>query len=311
MNRFTLPLLCLMLLAGPRALSHAEDPTDPEADSFDTLHVAGNVYMLRTNTKITNTSVCASVGADGTLLVDASFPRLGPKLLEAVEAIGGGEVRFVVSTHYHWDHSWGNEFHGANGAVIIAHPKLRELLLSEVLPDDSGRTMAASGLPVVTTDTSLSLYMNGEQVRVTALPRGGHTGGDAVAYFDESNVVCAGDYYMAGKYPVIDVEAGGSLEGFLANADLLLASFPEDARIVPGHGRFPPRAPRLHTMAEYREWLAALRDSIAHIRDRKAAGLTAGQIEEEGLPERFAPLSARPRFVSEARWIEGVYAATP
>jgi len=311
MRRIALPMLCMMLMAGAQPLLRAEDPTDPDHDTFDTLHVAGSVHMLRTNTAITNTAVCASVGEDGTLLVDASFPRLAAKLTAAAEALGGGKVRFVISTHHHWDHAWGNEFFGANGAVIIAHSNLRERLLDELLPDDSGGTIDPAGLPVLTTDSSLTLHFNGEQVKVIAMPHGGHTGGDTVAYFSGSKVLCAGDYYFAGRYPIIDVEAGGSLQGYLSNAQLLLDSYPAETRIVPGHGTFPPEEIRIHTLGEYGEWIASLKDSIAHIRDRKAAGLTAEQIGEEGLPERFAPLGARPRFVSEVRWIEGVYAQIP
>lgn len=280
MTRIVLPLLFLVMLAGSPGSLRAEDPTDPEKDGFSSLPVAGTVHMLRTDTKITNTSVCASVGEDGTLLVDASFPRLGPKLAAAARVLGGGDVRFVVSTHHHWDHSWGNEFHGPEGAVIIAHPELRSLLLQELLPDDSGRTLERGGLPVITTESSLVLHFNGEQVRLTAMPQGGHTGGDMVAYFTGSNVLCAGDYYFAGKYPIIDIEAGGSLEGYLGNADVLLETYPGEAKIVPGHGQFPPEDPRVHTMAEYRGWVSALKDSIAHIRMRKAAGLTAEQIQD-------------------------------
>ena len=134
--------------------------------------------------------------------------------------LGRGDVRFVVNTHWHWDHSWGNEFFGRE-ATVISHSEARKRLVSELLLDD-GHILAEDGWPVITLDKSLTIHFNGEEVKILTLPKSGHTDGDVVVYFSVSKVLCVGDYFVVDKFPLIDLDSGGDIAGYFTNIDYQL-----------------------------------------------------------------------------------------
>jgi glyoxylase-like metal-dependent hydrolase (beta-lactamase superfamily II) len=300
-----------LLLALPAVLvialpAIAQEPPDFSGALVDTLPVAGSVHLLRIECPVGNPSVVASVGDDGYLLVDSAFAGMGDKLVAALRKLGPGEVQFVVNTHPHWDHTNGNLFFGKD-ATILGRPLLREALKAS---GNFGEPMDAHGWPEITLDRPVRLHFNGETVEVIPM-KPGHTNGDVIVYFEGSGVLATGDYFFLDRYPIIDTEGGGSFTGYFENIREILARFPDDTRVVPGHSTFSPVEPKIATLAEYRAWYEAMADSIDFIVGERKAGKSAPDIANQGMPFRFERYGERPRFVKPESWINKVYEEAP
>jgi len=193
--------------------------------------VAGTVYMLTGS----GGNIGVSAGDDGIVIIDDQFAPLAPKIKEALKAISDKPLKFIINTHYHGDHTGGNEVFGAD-APIVAHENVRKRLQSG--STFNGRvTPPASkvALPVVTFNDRATIHANGEDIRAVHIPNG-HTDGDAVIYFPNANVVHMGDDFLNGLFPIIDIENGGSVKGMIAGVEKVLATLPDDVKIIPGHG---------------------------------------------------------------------------
>lgn len=302
MNRSLLALTLLLLLAQP-AVAPAQDEEDI---SFDVLPLAGSVSMLRSDTKIGNPSTVVSVGEDGVLIVDPNLDLVSGTLLPAIEQLGGGPIRFVTATHFHGDHTENLEMlsREAPDAVAFAPDGLRaQLATGEVFHGE--RPLVPEALPIMTFQDRVTLHLNGDVVEVSTFPNPrGHTDSDAVVYFRNANVLCVGDYFFLERYPIVD--DSGDLEGYLANIAWLLETYPQDAIVVPGHGRFRPAPVEAASMAALRLQLERLRGTITIIRERMAAGASVDEIVAEGLPAEYAVMAEKPRYLSEERWIRFV-----
>ncbi len=199
-------------------------------------------------------------GKDGSFLVDDQFAPLTDKILAAVAKIGEGEIRFVVNTHWHFDHTGGNENLGKGGTVIVAHANVRERMSKEGFIEALGYRTEASpaiALPVVTFTSDLSFHLNDEEIRVFHV-RNAHTDGDAIVHFATSDVFHMGDIYFNGLYPFIDTSSGGSIHGMIQAVDRVLAMVKPETKIIPGHG--PLATPE--DLRGYREMLVRVRASV-------------------------------------------------
>ncbi|MCK8498743.1 MBL fold metallo-hydrolase [Myxococcus fulvus] len=279
-----LVLLPCLALAQERDFSQVEVRATP---------VAGNVHLLQG----AGGNIAVSVGPDGQLMVDTEFAPLADKLRAALKKLGRQRLAYVVNTHVHSDHTGGNAAFGRE-ATLIAHAAVRERMSKprtrrgETLPPAPEHAR-----PVVTFEQGLSLWFNGEEVRLTHLPAG-HTDGDSVVLFVGSNVLHTGDLFFADRFPVIDLEAGGNVEGYVRNAEALLAGLPPGVRIIPGHG--PLSGPE-----ELERFVAMLRETTTLVRRKKVAGKTLEQVKAEGLPEKFKGFGEG--HVKTDRWLETVY----
>jgi glyoxylase-like metal-dependent hydrolase (beta-lactamase superfamily II) len=300
--------LVLAVVAGGFLLQGAASAQETENLEFDVLPLAGSVYLLRCDTKIGNPSTVVSVGEDGVLIVDPSLDLVSGTLLPAIEALGDGPIRFVTATHFHGDHTENFEMLAQEvpEAVAFVPAGLRKQLATGAVFHGE-RPLVPEALPVMTFEKQVTLHLNGDMVEVSTLPNPrGHTDSDAVIYFREANVLCVGDYLFLERYPILD--DSGDLEGYLANIAWMLETYPSDAVVVPGHGRFRPDPVEAADMAALGKQLAMLRESIEVIRERLADGANVDEIVAAGLPETFAGYDAKPRYVSEERWIRFVAA---
>jgi glyoxylase-like metal-dependent hydrolase (beta-lactamase superfamily II) len=298
-------LFLTLLLLVTASLCWAQQPYQPNGE-VDLIPVSGKVYLLRSNSRIGNPNIAAFVGTDGILLVDASFASFAGKVTAKLKELSSARIKFVVNTHWHGDHTGGDEWFGPD-ATIVARSKTRERLMKQGLLEDNGRLLATKGLPTITFDSDLAFYFNDEEVRVIAPPPG-HTDGDAIVYFAKSHVLAIGDYFFVDRFPVIDVEeSGANLEGYLKTIKYLIDNFPSDTKIVPGHSAFWPGELKVSQLTDLKAYYEILQDSITSIRRRMAEGQSLEQIQKSGLPERFNAFEQRPRFVSAAKWIESVF----
>jgi glyoxylase-like metal-dependent hydrolase (beta-lactamase superfamily II) len=221
-------------------------------------------------------NIVLSSGSDGAYIVDDQYAPLSDKIRAAIAAAGDQPVRFVINTHWHGDHTGGNESFGGSGAVIVAHDNVRKRMSSEQANAFFKRTTPpspAAALPVVTFTEQASLHFNGDQADIIHVAHA-HTDGDALVYFRSANVLHMGDTYFNGLYPFIDLDSGGSIDGYIAAIDRGLALSNEETQIVPGHGPLSNRA----ELAKFKAMLSGFRDRIAEL---KKQGMTLEQTQAE------------------------------
>jgi glyoxylase-like metal-dependent hydrolase (beta-lactamase superfamily II) len=231
--------------------------------------VSGSIYMLTG----AGGNIGASVGEDGIVIVDDQYAPLAPKIEAALKAITDKPVRFIINTHYHGDHTGGNE-HFGKSAPIVAHENVRKRLASGV--SVRGNTVPArpkEALPVVTFNDTVTIHLNGEDVKAVHMPHG-HTDGDAVIWFTKSNVVHMGDDFFNGTFPFIDRENGGSVRGLIASLEKVVAAVPNDAKIIPGHGP-------LSDKAGLKKFLDVMKGTSAAVENGIKSGKTLEQLKAE------------------------------
>lgn len=213
-------------------------------------------------------NVVLSTGEDGAFIIDDQLTPRSEMINAAISAVSEQPVKFVLNTHYHFDHTGGNEFFGEKGAVIVAHDNVRKRLNSKQFITYFGKEMlptAKAGLPVVTFGESMTLHYNGDDIRVLHVPAA-HTDGDVIAYFSGDNVLVGGDVLFHGIYPFIDAEHGGSIDGVIAALTRLLEMADDNTVIIPGHGALMSKADVL----AYQIMLVAISDQVrSGIKDGK------------------------------------------
>jgi len=273
----------------------AQAQTDFSKVQMKATKVAGNVYMLEG----AGGNIGVSVGDDGLLIVDDQFAPLADKIRAALKGIADKKLKFILNTHWHGDHTGGNVVFGPE-ATIIAHDNVRKRLATEQKSTVFNTTTPPSpkeALPVITFDQSLSVHFNGEDIRAIHFPHG-HTDGDSVIFFSASNVVHLGDDFFAGRFPFVDLESGGSVEGLVKNIGELVNKIPADAKLIPGHGP-------LSTLDDLKSYHRMLQQTTEIVRQKIAAGKTLDQIKSEGLPDEWKPWGEG--FIKTDRWVETIY----
>jgi cyclase len=273
--------VAVVLLAAP-AFSQQQDFSAVEVKAEK---VADGIYMLTGR----GGNIGLSVGKSGTYLIDDQYAPLSDKVLGAVRAITPDPVRFVVNTHWHGDHTGGNENMGKAGALLVAHENVRRRMSTEQFTAAFNSKTPPSpegALPVVTFADAITFHWNGDEIRVYHVPPA-HTDGDAVVHFVKANVVHTGDLFFNGGYPFVDVSSGGRIDGVIAAAERILGGIDDTTRIIPGHGPVGTKA----DLQAYRNVLKTLRDRIAKL---KAEGKGRDEV-----------IAAKPTAEHDASWGTG------
>jgi cyclase len=260
--------------------------TDFAAVQVTAIPVSGKIHMLQGN----GGNIGVSIGEDGVLMIDDQFAPLSNKIKETLRSLGGASPKYLLNTHHHGDHSGGNE-NFADTATILAHKNVRIRLA------DPTADRVPKALPVITYEAGLSIHFNGEEVRLIHLPNG-HTDGDTVIWFTNSNVIHMGDEYVVGTFPFVDLTSGGSVVGLIQNHEKLLAELPDNIKIIPGHGA-------LSTKAEMAEWIGVVRGSVELVFDEIAAGKSLDDIKKAGLPAEYKNYGRG--FISQDAWLTAIY----
>ena len=255
--------------------------------------VAGTVYMLQGQ----GGNIGVSVGDDGIVIVDDEFAPLVPKIRAALKTITDKSIRFIINTHYHGDHTGGNAELSKDGP-IIAHENVRKRLQTGTTTlGRSNPPAAKDALPVITFNDRATVHVNGEDIRAIHMPHG-HTDGDAVIWFTQSNVVHMGDDFFNGNFPFIDIENGGSVRGLMMNLEAILAQVRDDTKVIPGHGP-------LGDKASLRAFAEMLRASMAAVDSAMRSGKTLEQIKQEKVLDPWAKWASS--FITVDRWAETLY----
>ena len=236
-------------------------------------------------------NIGVSSGPDGIFLIDDQFAPLTEKITKAVaEATqSNAPVRFVLNTHWHGDHTGGNENMGVAGAVIVAQENVRKRMSVEQFNEMFNRKTPASpanALPIVTFEDELTFYLNGDEIRAFHV-KNAHTDGDVIVHFKKANVLHMGDVFFSGTYPIIDISSGGSIDGMISALTRVLPFVNEGTRIIPGHGPLS----RKYDLKVYREMLTGVRV------------LMQRQIAEKKTLDQVK--AANPLRDYDARWAKG------
>jgi glyoxylase-like metal-dependent hydrolase (beta-lactamase superfamily II) len=249
--------------------------------------VAGSVYMLTGS----GGNIGVSAGEDGLLMIDDQYAPLAEKIAATLSELGDKAPRYIVNTHYHGDHTGSNAFfHENRGATIFSHENVRIRLASA---DDAN----PASLPVVTYQDGIKFHMNNDTVHVFHLPDA-HTDGDSAVWFEQADVLHAGDLFFNKIFPYIDLGAGGTVKGYIAAIEVLLSKIEDDTQVIPGHG---PLASKQDLEAA----LTMIKETYAYVQEKKSAGMTEQEVLDLGLEEKWSSWSWR--FINEERWIKTLY----
>lgn len=293
--RKTLTMLGLLALCAGQMLGHGDDSHSQNRQDVQvkTTKVSGNVYILQGR----GGNVGALVGMDGILIVDDDYKAISTKLAAALKELGSDKPRFVLNTHWHGDHTEGNEFFGKD-SIIVAHVNVRKRLLDPpVIFGMKTAPYAAFALPIVTYTESLSLHINGEEVRAVHFPNG-HTDGDTVVFFKNANVVHLGDDFFNGFFPFVDLDSGGSVQGMINNVAALIKQIPADAKLIPGHGP-------IATLEDLKAYHQTLVETSNLIQAEMKKGKSLDEIKKAGLPEKYKTWGSG--FIKTDFWIDIVH----
>ena len=251
--------LCAILCASP-ALAQ-----DWMATSHDHVEIAPGFYMLiGAEGKMAGGNIGLLVGDEYVVLIDDGFTQLGEQLLEKVTSLAGRPADFIINTHAHGDHTGANQYFVENGAIVVAHDNLRKRMA-----DDPKQNTGPGALPVLTFSDEVTFHVNGMEAFVFHV-HAAHTDGDAAIEFRGANVIATGDISFRGLFPFIDLDNGGSLDGFKKALQKLIDMGDAETRYITGHG---PAARRADLEAD----LAMLVDA----EERVKALIDKGMDEEE------------------------------
>lgn len=274
-----------LIVSGPvlaQDLSKVEIKTEQVAPGVAVLFGAGG-------------NIGVSYGEDGTVLIDDQFAPLTEKIQTAVSTLGAQPVKFLVNTHWHYDHTGGNENLGKANALIMAHDNVRVRMAAG---QGNQKPAAKVALPVVTYADGLKLHLNGEEVRVMHMPAG-HTDGDSIVHWTKSNVIHMGDlFFLRMSFPFVDASSGGNVRGIVAAADKVLAIADDQTKIIPGHGPVATKA----DLQQYRNMVAEI---VAKVESGVKAGKTLEQIKAERPADGYGVNPAG--FITADKFVETVY----
>ena len=252
-----------------------------------TVPVTDQIYMITGE----GGNVGLFIGTDGTFLIDDQFAPLTDRIVAAIKSAGGEFPKFLINTHYHGDHTGGNENLGQGGTLIFSHHNVRERLSSGTFIaafNVKREALSREGLPVVTFSEDITFHLNGQSVRAIHLPQA-HTDGDSFIHFKEANVIHAGDIFFNGFYPFIDVEHGGSVKGMIKAVNAILSLADDKTKIIPGHGPLGDKA----QLTGYRQMLEVVYERL-------------GKLKAEGKTVKEA-VAAMPLADLEGTWGGGMF----
>jgi cyclase len=265
MNRIIFIALAFSVFLSTGSTNAARDFSKVQ---IETISVTDKIFML----KGSGGNIGLFAGTDGVFMIDDQFAPLTPKILAAIKKITPDPVRLLLNTHWHFDHSGGNENMGKAGATIISHDNVRKLMSAPQELKAFGMKVPAApkgALPIMTFSNDTTIHLDGETILVRHLPNA-HTNGDSFVQFKKANVIHTGDTFFNGFYPFIDTEHGGSIAGMIKAANTILSVADEKTKIIPGHGPLADKAK-----------LIAFRDMLKRVEKLSIAARAKKQSSDE------------------------------
>lgn len=289
---------CLLVMTVAWTGSALAQQQDFSKVQIKVVPVAGSVYMLEG----AGGNIGVSAGDDGLVIIDDQFAPLAEKIRAALKGISDKPLRFLINTHYHFDHTGSNEALSKETA-IVAHANVRKRLASGSVGGNLGSLKfemppaPPAALPVVTYQQDVSLHLNGEDIRLIHTPSG-HTDGDTIVYFTRSNVVHMGDDFVTYGFPFVDLNAGGSVSGLIAACETAIATLPANVKVIPGHGP-------VSTLDDMRNFVKMIKETRSAVEKGMTAGKSLDQLKQEKVLEPWKKYNGP--FVTTDLFIETLY----
>lgn len=235
-------------------------------DSFDkveikTIKLGHGIYMLMGS----GGNIGVSVGDDGVFMIDDQFAPLAPKIKAAIAELSKKPVKFMINTHWHYDHVGGNESLAKDGVIIVAHNNVRKRMSKDGFIKAFNKKVPASpavALPIITFSDEVTFHLNSLDIEVVHKSNA-HTDGDSLVIFKSANVIHMGDTFFNGLYPFIDASSEGSINGMIKAADYVLSIADDKTKIIPGHGPLGDKK----SLKSYRDMLVTVRDRMQKLMD--------------------------------------------
>lgn len=247
-----------------------------------TTKLSDNVYMLRGS----GGNIGISTGSDGVFIIDDQFAKLTSKIIAAIKTISSESLAILINTHHHGDHTGGNLNMAKEGVKIIAHENVRRRLENQNNPMEA--------LPVITFNDRLNIFINGEKVSVYHV-KNAHTDGDAILYFSQSNVLHTGDTYFQNRYPYIDLNSGGSINGYINAVKKALSVINEDTKIIPGHGS-------ISNKDEYLNFLTMLETLRSNVQNEIDKGKSENEVADNSeITKKYDELNYSWSFITSEK----------
>jgi len=303
MNKFWRLSMGSVLAAAAMLLGQAASAQNQDFSKVEikVTKVSGNIYMLEG----AGGNIAASVGEDGIVIVDDQFAPLADKIQAALKElkITDKPVRFVINTHYHGDHTGGNEPFANVGSTVIAHDNVRKRLETGGTAGNGGsikmeqKAAPKPALPIITFEHEVTVHLNGEDIRALHFPSG-HTDGDSIIFFPKNNVVHMGDDFVRYGFPFIDVASGGSLQGMIDAMEKATAQLPTDVKVIPGHGA-------LSNLDDVRAFTKMLKETSAVVQKALNEHETLDQMKQAKILAPWDKFSGQ--FINSDAFIETLY----
>ena len=255
-----------------------------------------NIYMLTGS----GGNIGVLIGEDGVFMIDSQFGPLSDKISKAIAELSDQPIKYLFNTHWHGDHTGGNENFGKKGALVIAHENVKTRLSTEQKRPFNRTTPPAPLIarPVITFKKDLSLHLNGEDILVYHFHHG-HTDGDAIVYFPKSNIIHMGDTYFKGRFPYIDLNSGGSVQGVLKTINEVLFLADSESKIIPGHGSLSNK----EELMEYRDVIVTIQDRV---KKAIASEMTLEEIKASNLTKEYDE-DWGGGFINSERFVDIIY----
>jgi len=294
MPKLSLVVIALLFISP----AFAQRDTDYSKVQITVTKVAGTVYMLQG----AGGNIGASVGEDGIVVVDDQYAPLAEKIQAALKGVTDKPVRFIINTHYHGDHTGGNEYFQKQ-APIIAQDNVRKRLADGGTAGNLGsmkveaKPQPKGALPIITFDHDVTVHLNGEDIRALHFPSG-HTDGDSIIFFPQSNVVHMGDDFVRYGFPFIDLGGGGSVKGMINACQEVIAKLPADVKVIPGHGA-------VSNLDDVRAYTRMLQDTLDVVQKGVQQGKTLDQLKQEKVLDPWQKWNSN--AVTSAVFLETLY----
>ncbi|RCS28448.1 MBL fold metallo-hydrolase [Polaribacter sp. WD7] len=262
--------------------------------NIESTKLSDQIYMLKGR----GGNIGLFIGKDAVFMIDDQFAPLTPKILETIKNITTKPVSYLVNTHWHGDHTGGNENMQKEGALILAHKNVRKRMsVDQVIRGKTRKASPKEALPIITFTEDMMMHLNNDDILISHI-HNAHTDGDALVYFTNNNVLHTGDAYFQGKFPYIDLNSGGSIEGYIQGVKKMIVLTDDNTKVLPGHGNVSNRA----ELIAYKNMLVTLKNRVQQKIDN---GKTAEEIKKDiEITKEYRGYSG---WITEERIIETIY----